>query len=229
MTHHEVHRSHRTGWLRASVLGANDGIVSTSSLIIGVAAANAAQSDIILAGLAGLVAGAMSMAAGEYVSVSSQSDTENADLALEQKSLAENIDLERDELAEIYEARGLTAELASEVAEQLMMHDSLGAHARDEIGITGDSKARPIQAALSSAVTFTAGALLPLAVAWLAPLSQLIMLVALLSLGFLAVLGVIAARAGGAPMLRASVRVTFWGGLAMGLTAGVGRLFGIVA
>jgi VIT1/CCC1 family predicted Fe2+/Mn2+ transporter len=229
VTHHEAHRSHRIGWLRASVLGANDGIVSTSSLIIGVAAANAAQSDILLAGLAGLVAGAMSMAAGEYVSVSSQSDTENADLELERKSLAENVELESDELAKIYEARGLTSKLATQVAEQLMLHDALGAHARDEIGIIEGSKARPIQAALSSAAAFTTGAVLPLLVAWLAPLSQLITAVALLSLVFLAILGGIAARAGGAPVPRASVRVTFWGALAMALTAGAGRLFGIVA
>jgi len=211
------------------VLGANDGIVSTSSLIIGVAAANTGQSSIILAGLAGLVAGAMSMAAGEYVSVSSQSDTENADLDLERKSLAENADFEKDELANIYETRGLTSELAIQVAEQLMSHDALGAHARDEIGITEGGKARPIQAAVSSATTFTIGALLPLSVAWLTPLSHLIILVASLSLVFLALLGGIAARAGGAPILRASVRVTFWGALAMALTAGVGRLFGVVA
>lgn len=229
MTHHEAHRSHRIGWLRASVLGANDGIVSTSSLIIGVAAANTAQNDIILAGLAGLVAGAMSMAAGEYVSVSSQSDTENADLELERKSLAENVEFEKDELAKIYISRGLTSELANQVSEQLMRHDALGAHARDEIGITESGKARPIQAAVSSALTFTAGALLPLYVAWLAPLSQLIILVALCSLVFLALLGVIAARAGGAPVIRASLRVTLWGALAMALTAGVGRLFGVVA
>ncbi len=229
MTHHEIHRSHRTGWLRASVLGANDGIVSTSSLIIGVAAANAAHSDILLAGLAGLVAGAMSMAAGEYVSVRSQSDTESADLELERKSLAENYGFERDELAKIYQARGLAPELADQVAEQLMLHDALGAHARDEIGITEGGRARPIQAALSSAATFTAGAALPLLTAWLVPLSMLIVLVALCSLIFLAVLGGIAARAGGAPILKGSVRVTFWGALAMALTAGVGRLFGVVA
>jgi len=229
LTHQEIHRSHRIGWLRASVLGANDGIVSTSSLIIGVAAANTGQSSIILAGSAGLVAGAMSMAAGEYVSVSSQADTENADLELEKKSLAENADFEKDELAKIYEARGLTSELACEVAEQLMSHDALGAHARDEIGITEDGKARPIQAALASATTFTIGALLPLLVAWLTPLSHLITLVASLSLVFLALLGGIAARAGGASVLRASVRVTFWGALAMALTAGVGRVFGVAA
>ena len=229
MTRHEAHRSHRIGWLRASVLGANDGIVSTSSLIIGVAAANTAQSDIILAGLAGLVAGAMSMAAGEYVSVSSQSDTEIADLELERKSLEENVQFEREELAKIYETRGLAPELASQVAAQLMLHDALGAHARDEIGITEGGKARPIQAALSSAATFTIGALLPLLVAWLMPLSHLIVTVASLSLVLLALLGGIAARVGGAPILRASARVTFWGALAMALTAGVGRLFGVIA
>lgn len=229
MVRHKVHRSHRIGWLRASVLGANDGIVSTGSLIIGVAAANATQSNIIFTGLAGLVAGAMSMAAGEYVSVSSQSDTENADLALERKSLEDNLDYEKNELAEIYEKRGLTPELAREVTEQLMLHDALGAHARDEIGITVDGTARPIQAAFSSAVTFTIGALLPLIVAWAAPGRQLIPLVALFSLVFLAVLGALAARAGGAPILRAAVRVTFWGALAMVITAGVGRLFGVAA
>lgn len=229
MTHHETHRSHRISWLRASVLGANDGIVSTSSLIIGVAAANTEQSGIVLAGLAGLVAGAMSMAAGEYVSVSSQSDTEQADLELERKSLEENVEFEKNELAQIYMARGVTSELASQVADQLMAHDALGAHARDEIGITEGGKARPVQAALSSAATFTIGALLPLLVAWLAPLPQLIILVASFSLVFLAVLGGIAARAGGAPILRASIRVTFWGALAMALTAGVGHLFGVVA
>jgi len=211
------------------VLGANDGIVSTSSLIIGVAAANTAHSDVLLAGLAGLVAGAMSMAAGEYVSVSSQSDTENADLELEKKSLAENTEFERQELAKIYEERGLAPELARQVAEQLMLHDALGAHARDEIGITESGKARPIQAALSSAATFTVGALLPLSVAWLAPVSKIIGLVAAFSLVFLAVMGGMAARAGGAPILKASVRVTFWGALAMILTAGVGRLFGVAA
>lgn len=228
MTHHELHRSHRIGWLRASVLGANDGIVSTSSLIIGVAAANAAQSEIILAGLAGLVAGAMSMAAGEYVSVRSQSDTEEADLEIERKSLAENVRFERDELAKIYETRGLAPELASQVAEQLMLHDALGAHARDEIGITEGGRARPLQAALSSAGAFTAGAILPLLVAWMVPATNLIVLVALSSLLFLAVMGGIAARAGGAPILRASLRVTFWGAMAMALTAGVGRLFGVM-
>jgi VIT1/CCC1 family predicted Fe2+/Mn2+ transporter len=227
MTHHEIHRSHRVGWLRASVLGANDGIVSTASLIIGVAAANVAQSDILLAGVAGLVAGAMSMAAGEYVSVSSQADTEAADLALEQKSLEENIEFEKQELAEIYVDRGLAPALAREVAEQLMEHNALEAHARDEIGITERAKARPVQAAFSSAATFTVGAALPLITAWLVPLNVIITAVALLSLVFLGVLGGIAARAGGASVVKAASRVVFWGALAMALTAGVGRLFGV--
>jgi VIT1/CCC1 family predicted Fe2+/Mn2+ transporter len=228
VTHHEVHRSHRIGWLRAAVLGANDGIVSTSSLIIGVASADTGQGGIILAGLAGLVAGAMSMAAGEYVSVSSQSDTEKADLELEKKSLEEDVEFETNELAEIYMARGVSSDVAQEVAKQLMDHDALGAHARDEIGITEDGKARPIQAAISSAATFTAGALLPLLVAWLSPLSYLIINVASLSLLFLAILGGISALVGGASIIRASIRVTFWGALAMSLTAGVGHLFGTV-
>ncbi|QUN05178.1 VIT family protein [Shewanella yunxiaonensis] len=227
MTHHEQHRSHRIGWLRASVLGANDGIVSTSSLIIGVAAAHTTQSDIILAGLAGLVAGAMSMAAGEYVSVSSQADTENADLELERQSLADDIDSEKEELAKIYEHRGVTPKLAYLVAEQMMAHDALAAHARDEIGITEDGKAQPLQAALSSAATFTVGALLPLLVAWFVAPSQLINLVAISSLFFLAVLGGIAAVTGGAPIFRACVRVTFWGAIAMLITAAVGHLFGV--
>jgi len=229
MSHHEVHRAHRVGWLRAAVLGANDGIVSTASLIIGVAAASAAHADILLAGIAGLVAGAMSMAAGEYVSVSSQSDTEKADLELEKKSLNTDFEFEKLELAEIYQDRGLTPELALQVAEQLMDHDALGAHARDEIGISEMSNARPIQAAFSSAGTFVVGAALPLLVAWLTPGPQLILLVALASLFFLALLGGLAARTGGAPVWVGSVRVTFWGALAMALTAGVGRLFGVVA
>jgi vacuolar iron transporter family protein len=229
MSHHEIHRAHRVGWLRAAVLGANDGIVSTASLIIGVAAASAAYADILLAGVAGLVAGAMSMAAGEYVSVSSQSDTEMADLAVEKKSLRDNYEFEKDELAEIYENRGLTPELAKQVAEQLMVHDALGAHARDEIGITEGGRAQPIQAAFSSAVTFTIGAALPLMTAWFAPVSRLIPMVAIFSLVFLALLGGIAARAGGAPLTKGAFRVTFWGALAMGLTAVVGKLFGVVA
>ena len=229
MSHSEIHRSHRVGWLRAAVLGANDGIVSTASLIIGVAAASTAHEGILLAGAAGLVAGAMSMAAGEYVSVSSQSDTENADLALEKKSLEQDVEFEKDELAKIYERRGLESALAKQVAEQLMAHDALGAHARDEIGISESASAQPVQAAFSSAGTFTVGAALPLVVAWTVPGSQLIPVVALLSLVFLALLGGIAARAGGAPITVGAIRVTFWGALAMALTAGVGRVFGVVA
>ena len=229
MSHHEVHRAHRVGWLRAAVLGANDGIVSTASLIIGVAAASAAHSDILLAGIAGLVAGAMSMAAGEYVSVSSQSDTEKADLELEKESLDRDFEFEKLELAEIYQDRGLTPELAIQVADQLMDHDALGAHARDEIGISEISNARPIQAAFSSAGTFVVGAALPLLVAWLMPGPQLMLAVALASLFFLALLGGLAARAGGAPISVGAFRVTFWGALAMALTAGVGRLFGVIA
>lgn len=226
MGHREAHKSHRAGWLRASVLGANDGIVSTASLIIGVAAAQSTQNDVVLAGLAGLVAGAMSMAAGEYVSVSSQSDMETADLELERKSLAEDREYETDELAKIYEQRGLSPALAHQVAVQLMAHDALGAHARDDIGITESGRARPVLAAASSAATFTVGAALPLITAVLVPLPYLITSVSLFSLIFLAVLGGIAAKAGGAPIFRASVRVTFWGATAMTLTAAVGHLFG---
>ena len=229
MTHHEVHRSHRVGWLRAAVLGANDGIVSTASLIIGVAAASATQENILLAGVAGLVAGAMSMAAGEYVSVSSQSDTENADLALEKKSLENDFEFEKDELAKIYQDRGLEPVLAKQVAEQLMAHDALGAHARDEIGISETVSAQPVQAAFYSAGTFTVGAALPLLVAWFIPGSFLITAVAVLSLVFLAILGGLAARTGGASIIVGAFRVTFWGALAMGLTAAVGRIFGVVA
>jgi len=229
MTQHEVHRVHRIGWLRAAVLGANDGIVSTASLIIGVAAASTTQENILLAGVAGLVAGAMSMAAGEYVSVSSQADTENADLAVERKSLEENFEFERDELAKIYEERGLETALAIQVAEQLMAHDALAAHARDEIGISDKVSAQPVQAALSSAGTFTVGAALPLLVAWVIPGAQLIPAVAVSSLVFLALLGAIAARTGGASIFVGAVRVTFWGTLAMAITASVGRLFGVVA
>jgi Uncharacterized membrane protein len=229
MSHVEIHRSHRVGWLRAAVLGANDGIVSTASLIIGVAAANTSHESIILAGVAGLVAGAMSMAAGEYISVSSQSDTEQADLALEQKSLDTDLEFETQELAEIYQNRGVEQALARQVAEQLMAHDALDAHARDEIGISANGGAQPVQAALSSAVTFTVGAALPLLVAWMVPTGYLITLVALCSLVFLAMLGAIAAKAGGASMMIGAVRVVFWGGLAMALTAGVGKVFGVVA
>lgn len=229
MVHQEHHKSHRTGWLRAAVLGANDGIVSTASLIIGVAAAGANHQEILLAGTAGLVAGAMSMAAGEYVSVSSQADTEKADLIMEQMSLDQDFDTEKEELALIYENRGLEADLANEVASQLMQHDALGAHARDEIGISRDAMANPIQAALSSAGTFTIGALLPLATVYLSPLHYISPLVAVLSLLFLAILGVLAALAGGAPLLKGALRVTLWGGLAMLATAAVGHLFDVVA
>lgn len=229
MSQLEIHKANRVGWLRAAVLGANDGIVSTASLIIGVAAANTSQANILLAGVAGLVAGAMSMAAGEYVSVSSQSDTENADLALEKKSLEQNYEMEKEELAEIYQGRGLDPALAKQVAEQLMAHDALGAHARDEIGISESLSARPVQAAFSSAGTFTVGAALPLLVAWTLPGTHLIAAVAVSSLVFLALLGALAAKTGGAPMTAGAIRVTFWGALAMGLTAVVGLLFGVAA
>lgn len=229
MSQHKAHRSHRVGWLRAAVLGANDGIVSTASLIIGVAAASTSHEAIILAGVAGLVAGAMSMAAGEYVSVSSQSDTEKADLALEKESLEQNFEYEKKELTKIYETRGVDSIVAEQVAEQLMAYDALGAHARDEIGISVTNNAKPVQAAFSSAGTFTIGAALPLLLAWLIPENQLILVVALSSLVFLALLGGIAARVGGAPIFIGAIRVTFWGALAMIITAGVGRMFGITA
>ena len=229
MSHHEEHRAHRVGWLRAAVLGANDGIVSTASLIIGVAAANATHENILLAGVAGLVAGAMSMAAGEYVSVSSQADTESADLELERLSLEQNFEFERDELAEIYQSRGLEPALATQVADQLMAHDALGAHARDEIGISEIVSARPVQAAFSSAGTFIVGAALPLLVALIVTGPKLIIAVAVSSLLFLAGLGAVAARAGGASLFVGAARVAFWGALAMALTAAVGRLFGVVA
>jgi VIT1/CCC1 family predicted Fe2+/Mn2+ transporter len=229
MNHNEAHKSHRIGWLRAAVLGANDGIVSTASLIVGVAAADSGRGDIMLAGVAGLVAGAMSMAAGEYVSVSSQADTEKADLELEKHHLKNDREFELEELAMIYEGRGLDAGLAKQVAVQLMDHDALEAHARDELGIFERVRARPVQAAFSSAATFTIGAAMPLLAAFAAPKAQLILLVALSSLVFLAVLGGLAARAGGASMMVGAFRVTFWGSLAMGLTALVGRLFGVAA
>lgn len=229
MSHHETHRSHRIGWLRAAVLGANDGIVSTASLIIGVAAASTAHEGIILAGIAGLVAGAMSMAAGEYVSVSSQTDTEQADLALEKESLERDFEFEKNELAKIYEARGVDSVVALQVADQLMAHDALGAHARDEIGISETGNAKPVQAALSSAGTFTVGAALPLLLTLVTPVNLLIPVVALSSLVFLALLGGIAARAGGAPISVGVIRVAFWGALAMALTAGVGSIFGVAA
>jgi len=229
MSHHEIHKIHRVGWLRAAVLGANDGIVSTASLIIGVAAASASQENILLAGIAGLVAGAMSMAAGEYVSVSSQSDTENADLELERKSLEENFEMEMEELADIYVERGIEPVLAMQVADQLMAHDALGAHARDEIGISVNASAQPVQAAFSSAGTFTIGAAFPLIIAWAVPEARLIPAVALASLVFLALLGGLAAYTGGARISVGAIRVTFWGALAMALTAAVGRIFGVIA
>jgi vacuolar iron transporter family protein len=225
-SHHERHRTERIGWLRAAVLGANDGIVSTASLVVGVAAASASRGEVLVAGVAGLVAGAMSMAAGEYVSVSSQADTERADLARERGELEGNPELERGELASIYEARGLEPALAREVAERLMAHDALGAHARDELGISASLAARPVQAALASATTFAVGAALPLLTARLAPEPHLGWVVSTSSLLFLAALGALAARAGGAPLLRSTARVTFWGALAMAITAGVGALFG---
>jgi len=229
MIHHEAHKTHRVGWLRAAVLGANDGIVSTASLIIGVAAAGTTQDNILLAGVSGLVAGAMSMAAGEYVSVSSQSDTQAADLAVEKQSLERNFESEKDELARIYEGRGLEPVLAEQVAEQLMAHDALGAHARDEIGISKSVSAQPVQAAFSSAGTFIVGAALPLMVAWANPGPQQIAVVAVTSIVCLAVLGGLAARTGGASTTVGAIRVTFWGALAMALTAVVGRVFGVVA
>lgn len=226
--HIERHRMHRIGWLRAAVLGANDGIVSTASLIAGVAASHATRENVIIAGVAGLVAGAMSMAAGEYVSVSSQSDTEQADLNRERKELAADDEGERKELSEIYVARGLSPELAKEVAEQMMGKDALAAHARDELGITEVSAARPIQAAFSSAAAFSAGAAMPLAVALLAPAQSRVACVTGISLVFLGVLGAIAAQTGGAPLLKGMIRVVFWGALAMALTAGIGAWFGAV-
>jgi vacuolar iron transporter family protein len=226
MKHTERHRTHRIGWLRAAVLGANDGIVSTASLIVGVAAAAANRSSILVAGIAGLVAGAMSMAAGEYVSVSSQSDTERADLDREREELASDADNERAELAAIYVARGLDAELAKQVATQLTAKDALGAHARDELGISDTLTARPVQAALASASTFAVGAAMPLALVLFVPPSALVWTVSLSSLFFLALLGGVAARAGGSPVWKSVARVTFWGALAMALTAGVGSLFG---
>lgn len=216
----------RIGWLRAAVLGANDGIVSTASLIIGVAAAAAKPGDILIAGVAGLVAGAMSMAAGEYVSVSSQSDTEQADLARERAELASDVDSEINELAGIYVKRGVDSATADTVARQLMAKDALAAHAHDELGISEMTTARPIQAALTSAATFTAGAALPLAIVIFAPARSLVMIEAVASLLFLALLGAVGARAGGAPAWAATIRVTFWGALAMALTAGIGRIVG---
>jgi VIT1/CCC1 family predicted Fe2+/Mn2+ transporter len=227
MRHIERHRTHRIGWLRAAVLGANDGIVSTASLVVGVAAAGAQMRTILVTGVAGLVAGAMSMAAGEYVSVSSQSDTERADLDRERKELATEPEHELAELTGIYVRRGLDRALAKQVAAQMMAHDALGAHARDELGITEMATARPVQAALASAATFAVGAALPLLVAWLAPAQGRIWTISIASLVFLAALGALAARTGGASVLASAWRVTFWGALALAITAGVGRLFGV--
>jgi VIT1/CCC1 family predicted Fe2+/Mn2+ transporter len=226
--HPEHHLVDRIGWLRAAVLGANDGIVSTASLIVGVAAAAATQSAILIAGVAGLVAGAMSMAAGEYVSVSSQSDTERADLARERKELSSNVEFEQEELAQIYVKRGLEQTLARQVARQLMTKDALTAHARDELGISEITTARPVQAALTSAATFSVGAAMPLLMVVVAPAWALVPIVSAASLAFLALLGAIGAITGGANVLRATARVTFWGALAMALTAGIGKIFGTV-
>ena len=224
--HPEQHRTQRIGWLRAAVLGANDGIVSTASLLVGVAAADTSRANILIAGVAGLVAGAMSMAAGEYISVSSQSDTEKADLGRETRELAQMPERELAELQGIYVKRGLDPDLALQVARQLTAHDALAAHARDELGISELNAARPLQAALASAASFATGAALPLAVTALSPVNLLIPLVAATSLVFLAVLGAVAAHAGGAPLLKAATRVTVWGAIAMAVTSAIGRLFG---
>lgn len=226
--HRESHFVSRIGWLRAAVLGANDGIISTASLIVGVASAAATQSEVLIAGVAGLVAGAMSMAAGEYVSVSSQADTELADLARERAELHDSPDFELDELAAIYVDRGLEQGLARQVAQQLMAKDALAAHARDELGISEITTARPVQAALASAATFSVGAALPLLMVVVSPVAWLVPIVSAASLVFLALLGAVGAKTGGANIWRATVRVTFWGALAMALTAGIGKLFGTV-
>ena len=226
--HHELHRSDRIGWLRAAVLGANDGLISTSSLVVGVAAAEPGRAAILLAAVAGLAAGALSMAAGEYVSVSSQADTEHADLARERGELTNSPEAERDELAGLYITRGLSRELAIQVADQLMAHDALGAHARDELGIYETTRARPIQAAVASATSFAVGAAPPAVLAALLPTGVLTPSVVGVTLGLLLVLGGVAARLGGAPLARGALRVAFWGAVAMGCTAAVGRLFGAV-
>jgi VIT1/CCC1 family predicted Fe2+/Mn2+ transporter len=226
--HSERHLVARIGWLRAAVLGANDGIVSTASLIVGVASAAASQNQILIAAVAGLVAGAMSMAAGEYVSVSSQSDTEHADLARERLELSANPSSELEELTDIYAKRGVDPLLARQVAKQLMAKDALVAHAHDELGISEITTARPIQAALTSAATFSVGAAMPLLMVALSPIGYLVPIVSATSLGFLAALGAIGAKAGGANVLRATARVTFWGAFAMALTAGIGKLFGTI-
>jgi vacuolar iron transporter family protein len=227
--HHETHRTERTGWLRAAVLGANDGIVSTASLIVGVAAADVARGAVLTAGVAGLVAGALSMAAGEYVSVSSQSDTERADLDRERKELETDIESERRELAGIYIKRGLQPSLARQVAEELMAHDALAAHARDELGISETLKARPIQAAATSAVTFAVGAAVPLPVILLSPFDVLPYTVAAVAVVFLALLGALAARAGGSNLYKGALRVAMWGAAAMAVTGAIGDLFGTIA
>lgn len=227
--HRETHRNARIGWLRAAVLGANDGLISTSSLVLGVAAAGSGSSAILLAALAGLAAGALSMAAGEYVSVSSQADTEKADLAKERAELAASPKAEHTELAGLYVARGLTRELAVQVADQLMEHDALGAHARDELGINGTSQARPVQAAAASAASFALGAAMPTALVAFSAASVLIPVVAGATVALLLVLGAVAARVGGAPTFRGAARVAFWGAVAMGGTAAIGRIFGSIA
>ena len=224
--HKEVHRSHRVGWLRASVLGANDGLLSTASLVIGVASANSTHQAVLLSGVAGLVAGAMSMAAGEYVSVSTQKDTEQADLAMERRELQESPEEELLELAAIYETRGLTADLALQVAQQLTQKDALAAHAREELGITEEMAARPIQAAMASAGSFAIGAAVPLLVASLTEGESLVVMVGIVSMIGLAGLGALAAYAGGAPVAKGAIRVLFWGVLAMGFTSLIGKLFG---
>jgi len=229
MPHAEFHRTQSIGWLRAAVLGANDGLISTSSLVVGVAAADPAREAVLVAAVAGLVAGSLSMAAGEYVSVSSQSDTEAADLAREERELAESPGTERTELIGIYVSRGLAPDLAAQVADQLTAHDPLGAHARDELGMFEGTRARPIQAALSSAAAFAVGAAPPLVLAALLPIGSLTPVVMGLTLALLAGLGALAARLGGAPMARGALRVAFWGAVAMAATALVGRLFGAVA
>jgi vacuolar iron transporter family protein len=225
MPHSEAHRSHRSGWLRAAVLGANDGVISTASLLLGVASAHASRGAVLIAGVAGLAAGAMAMGAGEYVSVSSQADIERADLAMERQGIDEDEAAERDELAEIYVKRGLDPELAGKVADQLMAHDALGAHARDELGINENQRARPLQAAFASLASFTVGAVMPVLIAVVAPQQDLRPLLAGASLVLLALLGALAARAGGANIAVGAARVCFWGALAMGVTAAIGMLF----
>jgi VIT1/CCC1 family predicted Fe2+/Mn2+ transporter len=226
MMHRELHRAERVGWLRAAVLGANDGLISTSSIVVGVAAAQSAREPVFLAALAGMVAGALSMAAGEYVSVSSQADTERADLERERRELATTPELEREELTDIYVARGLTRDLAGQVSDQLMAHDALGAHARDELGMSEMTRARPLQAALASAAAFAVGAALPVLLVVLLPIAILSPAVAGSSLLLLTVLGAAAARLGGAPLVKGAARVAFWGAVAMASTALVGRFFG---